>query len=234
MSSGEGRDSWLKSQAKRSLYALASQRALVRAGDSRRQEFALTFDDGPDPATTSQVLRILGRYGVRGTFFLVGNRVVQNAALVKAISQEGHEIGSHSHTHPHFERLTLLQAWRETITARSVVEEITGQSCRLFRPPFGKLAIQSLLPAWLQGQCVVMWTVDLKDYRAYDAAEIETRAAAHKFINGDIILYHGLNEAAVRALPRVIEAAQWRGRAGVSVSRLMRRLGPALTPDSQD
>jgi peptidoglycan-N-acetylglucosamine deacetylase len=211
----------VRSLVKRALFASVPRRRLVLTGDSRRPEFALTFDDGPDPATTRAVLATLRRHDVQATFFLVGNRAEQYPDLVKAIFEEGHEIGSHSHTHPYFHRLSLAQAAREIAVARSILEDITGHTCRLFRPPFGKLSVQSLVPAWLYQQCVVMWTVDLKDYRAKEAAEIENRAATQRFVNGDIILYHGLNPAGIAALPSVIEAAKAEVRRGVSVSRMV-------------
>jgi hypothetical protein len=65
-----------------------------------------------------------------------------------------------------------------------------------------------------------MWTVDLKDYEAKEAAEIENSVVSQRFVNGDIILYHGLNLASVTALPSVIEAAKSGGRTGVTISRL--------------
>jgi peptidoglycan/xylan/chitin deacetylase (PgdA/CDA1 family) len=219
-SPSDNRISSLRSLAKRALFALVPRRGLLKKGNSGRPEFALTFDDGPSPVTTRAVLATLRRYSVQATFFLIGNRAAQYPDLVKAIFEEGHEIGSHSHTHPYFHRLSASQAARESAVAQSVLEGITGQTCRLFRPPFGKLSIQSLLQPWLHRQCVVMWTVDLKDYKAKEAVEIENKAVSQRFVNGDIILYHGLHQASVAALPSVIEAAKAEGRTGVTVSDL--------------
>ena len=104
--------------------------------------------------------------------------------------------------------------------ARWVLDRILGEKCRLFRPPHGKLSLRSLIPAWMAGQQVVMWNVDLKDYRA-STGEVETQLARTSFSSGDIILYHGTNEAALNALPRVIEAAIDKGRQAVTISELM-------------
>ena len=210
-----------RSFAQTALFASVPRRYLIASGDSRRPQFALTFDDGPDPATTRAVLGTLRRYDVRATFFLVGNRAEQYPDLAKEIVEEGHEIGSHSYSHPYFDRLSLAQADHEIAVAQSVLEDITGQACRLFRPPFGKLSVQSLLPAWLHKQCVVLWTVDLKDYSATEAAEIKNKVSTRRLVNGDIILYHGLNLASVEALPSVIQAAKAEGRTGVPVSCLV-------------
>jgi peptidoglycan/xylan/chitin deacetylase (PgdA/CDA1 family) len=217
----DDRISPVRSLVKRALFTLVPRRGLVSSGDSWRPEFALTFDDGPHPGSTPAVLRALHRHGVQATFFLVGNRAEQYPDLVRAIFEEGHEIGCHSHTHPYLHRLSLTQAAREIAAGRHVLEDITGRACRLFRPPFGNISIQSLLPAWLQAQRVVMWTVDLKDYRAKHAVEIEKTVAAQQFENGDIILYHDLDGPSVEALPSVIKAAKAEGRTGISVSRMM-------------
>jgi peptidoglycan/xylan/chitin deacetylase (PgdA/CDA1 family) len=210
-----------RSLAKATLFASVPRRYLIANGNSRLPQFALTFDDGPDPATTRAVLATLRKHGVRATFFLVGNRAQQYPDLAKEIVEEGHEIGSHSYSHPYFDRLSLAQAAREIAVAKTVLEDVTGQECRLFRPPFGKLSAQSLLPAWLHKQRVVLWTVDLKDYRATEAAEIKNKATAQRLVNGDIILYHGLNLASIEALPAVIQAAKAQGRMGVPVSSLV-------------
>ena len=211
--------------AKRILFASVPRSRLVRSGDLKRPEFALTFDDGPDPATTPAVLATLRRHEVRATFFLIGNRAEQYPELLRRIIEDGHEVGSHSYSHPYFNRLSALEAIREIAVSQSVLENLTGQTCRLFRPPFGKLSLRTLLPAWLHKQRVIMWTVDLKDYRAKDPAEIESRVRDHRFVNGDIILYHGLNQASLAALSSVIEVASAGGRKGVPVSYLMRSTG---------
>jgi peptidoglycan/xylan/chitin deacetylase (PgdA/CDA1 family) len=213
--------------AKRILFASVPRSRLVRSGDAKRPEFALTFDDGPDPASTPAVLATLRRHEVRATFFLIGNRAEQYPELLRRIMEDGHEVGSHSYSHPYFNRLSAFEAIREIAVSQSVLENLTGQACPLFRPPFGKLSLRTLLPAWLHKQCVIMWTVDLKDYRAKDPAEIESRVRDHRFVNGDIILYHGLTQASLAALSSVIEAAAAGGRKGVPVSYLMRPAGSA-------
>ncbi len=103
----------------------------------------------------------------------------------------------------------------------AVLSRILGKKCRLFRPPFGKLSPRSLIPAWAAGQRVVMWSVDLKDYRA-QPGEVEAKLARTPLSSGDIILYHGFNDVALKALPRVIEAAMDKRRKAVTISELIR------------
>lgn len=194
---------------------------LVSKGNPGGCRIALTFDDGPSPATTPIALEILHQYGVKATFFLVGNRAEQFPELVQSIVNEGHEVGSHSHTHPYFSRLSMAQAASEVATARATLERISGVPCQLFRPPFGELRVQSLIPAWRQKQTVVSWSVDLKDYAAKEPSIIRDRVAKQRFTNGDIILYHAMSPTSLSALPAVIEAASAGGRKGVRVSELL-------------
>ena len=103
-----------------------------------------------------------------------------------------------------------------------VLDRILGEECKLFRPPHGKLSLRSLIPAWAASQTVVMWNVDLKDYRA-STGEVEAQLDRTTFSSGDIVLYHGINEAALRALPRVIKATLDKGRKAVTISELIRQ-----------
>ena len=159
---------------------------------------------------------------MKATFFVVGGAAEQYPELVRRMRKEGHEVGSHSYSHPYFNRLSWSGAIREIGMTRSVLNCILGEKCKLFRPPHGKLSLRSLIPAWAAGQQVVMWNVDLKDYRAA-TGEVEAQVDRTSFASGDIILYHGTNEPALRALPRVIEAALGNRRAAVTISELMQR-----------
>ena len=104
---------------------------------------------------------------------------------------------------------------------RWVLDRILGEKCKLFRPPHGRLSLRSLIPAWAAGQQVVMWNIDLKDYRA-SAGEVEAQLERTSISSGDIILYHGVNEASLKALPYVIKAARAKGREAVTISELIR------------
>jgi peptidoglycan/xylan/chitin deacetylase (PgdA/CDA1 family) len=190
-------------------------------GTGRRREIALTFDDGPHPVFTPQVLDLLRAHGARATFFLVGERVAAEPALAARIQQEGHEVASHSYSHPDFGRLSLRDGVAEVRRGQDVIRSAVGQAPRLFRPPEGKLCRASMLGAWRLGLSIIMWSVDLKDYRAQQAEEITDRLVVESLRDGDIVLYHGSSAASVAALPRVLEAGALGGRALVTVSRLL-------------
>jgi peptidoglycan/xylan/chitin deacetylase (PgdA/CDA1 family)/nucleoside-diphosphate-sugar epimerase len=205
---------------KRALFGAVPNSQLLEHGSRDRPQIAITVDDGPDPVHTPRMLDIFRDHGVKATFFVVGGAAEQYPELVLRMRKEGHEVGSHSYSHPYFNRLSWTGAIREIGMTRWVLDRILGEKCKLFRPPHGKLSLRSLIPAWAAGQQVVMWNVDLKDYRAA-AGDVEAQLDRTSFASGDIILYHGINEPALRALPRVIEAALGKNRALVTISELM-------------
>ena len=205
--------------AKKVLFSAVPGRQLLVHGNRNKAQIALTIDDGPDPVHTPRILDICRDYAVKATFFVVGGAAEQYPEIVLRMKKEGHDVGSHSYSHPYFNRLSWSGAIREISMTRWVLNRILGEECKLFRPPHGKLSLRSLLPAWASGQQVVMWNVDLKDYRA-SAGDVEAQLNQISLSPGDIILYHGISEPALRALPRVIEAALGKGREAVTVSEL--------------
>ena len=206
---------------KKALFGAVPARQLLEHGDPCRAQIALTIDDGPDPVYTPRILDIFRDHAVKATFFVVGGAAEQYPDIVLRMKKEGHDVGNHSYSHPYFHRLSWSGAIQEIRMTRSVLNRILGEECKLFRPPHGKLALRSLLPAWASGQQVVMWNVDLKDYCA-SAGEVEAKLDRTSFSSGDIILYHGVREAALQALPRVIQAAREHGREAVTISTLVR------------
>lgn len=206
---------------KKALFSTVPGQQLLEHGDRNRPQIALTVDDGPDPVYTPRILDIFRDHAVKATFFVVGGAAEQYPDLVMRMKKEGHEVGSHSYSHPYFHRLSWTGAVREIRMTRWVLDRILGEECKLFRPPHGKLSLRSLIPAWAAGQQVVMWNIDLRDYRA-SAGEVEAQLERTSISSGDIILYHGVNEASLKALPHVIKAALAKGREAVTISELTR------------
>jgi nucleoside-diphosphate-sugar epimerase/peptidoglycan/xylan/chitin deacetylase (PgdA/CDA1 family) len=219
--SANGHNPKARTLLKKALFGLVPGRQLLVHGNRDRAQIAITVDDGPDPVYTPQILDILRDHDAKATFFVVGGAAEQYPDLVKRMQKEGHEVGSHSYSHPYFNQLSWSGAAQEITMTRWVLDRILGERCRLFRPPHGKLSLRSLIPAWAAGQRVVMWNVDLKDYRA-STGDVEAQLDRTSFSSGDIILYHGINDAALTALPRVIEAARENGRETVTISHLNR------------
>jgi peptidoglycan/xylan/chitin deacetylase (PgdA/CDA1 family)/nucleoside-diphosphate-sugar epimerase len=205
---------------KKALFRAVPNKQLLEHGNRNRPQIALTIDDGPDPANTPRMLDIFREHAVKATFFVVAGAAEQYPELVLRMKKEGHEVGSHSYSHPYFNKLSWSGAIQEIGMSRWVLRRILGEECKLFRPPHGKLSLRSLIPAWLAGQQVVMWNVDLKDYRAL-TGEVEAQLDRTSLSAGDIILYHGVSQPSLKALPRVIEAALGKSREAVTISELM-------------
>jgi peptidoglycan/xylan/chitin deacetylase (PgdA/CDA1 family) len=218
----DGHQSKGRALIKKMLFAVLPSKQLLDHGNRDRAQIALTIDDGPDPVYTPRILDIFRDHAVKATFFVVGGPAEQYPDIVVRMKKEGHDVGSHSYSHPHFNRLSWTGAIREIRMTQRVLDRILGEECKLFRPPHGKLSLRSLIPAWAASQTVVMWNVDLKDYRA-STGEVEAQLDRTTFSSGDIVLYHGINEAALRALPRVIKATLDKGRKAVTISELIRQ-----------
>src|SRR5262245_21137741 len=103
----------------------------------RARTIALTFDDGPNPAATPQLLDLLERYDARGTFFLIGRHVRACPGLVAVIAARGHGIGNHTDTHPNLVWQSRRRILDELERCDRSIAEATGQRPRIMRPPFG-------------------------------------------------------------------------------------------------
>ena len=109
---------------------------VVRRFGNQKDSLCLTFDDGPDPNWTSEILDVLKREGVKATFFVIGQQAQQNPGLVGRIWDEGHELGNHTFTHPNLTFAGPERTLLEITTTQRVIEAITGHTTSLFRPPY--------------------------------------------------------------------------------------------------
>jgi peptidoglycan/xylan/chitin deacetylase (PgdA/CDA1 family) len=147
---------------------------------------ALTFDDGPDPEWTPQVLDALGRLGMRATFFLVGERAARHPGLVARIVAEGHEAGSHSWDHPSLPELAPAAVAEQIARTRAA---LGAADAHLMRPPYGHQSLATWRQARAAGYRVVMWNVAGGDWRADDGETLAARIAAAAG-PGAIVLLH--------------------------------------------
>ena len=104
---------------------------------SGKKLIALTFDDGPHPRYTNQILDVLGAYGVKATFFEVGENVRYYSETAQRVAREGHEVGNHTNTHPHLKGIDSASLRREVELCDNAIESVTGKKTKLFRPPEG-------------------------------------------------------------------------------------------------
>lgn len=166
----------------------------------------LTFDDGPDLSTTRPILAILRQYGVKATFFLIGERVLRHPELAEEIAREGHVIGVHGFEHKALAGLSASQVRRDLEEARDAVVRVTGVTPYLYRPPLGALDHTQVSEATKLGMRVTMWTnIGGADLGAASAEEVTARTVSAANDGGIIMLHEGLQHT-VEALPSLIEA----------------------------
>jgi peptidoglycan/xylan/chitin deacetylase (PgdA/CDA1 family) len=184
---------------------------------------ALTFDDGPSPVFTPQVLRILQQYKVHATFFCIGEWVQLYPGLVEQTFRAGNAIGDHTWSHPDLTKLSPYAIRWQLSSASIAIKHAIGSPPILFRPPYGatNAAVESL--ASQMGLLQIMWTIDPRDWSLPGVAAIVNIVLSHA-MNGSIILMHdggGDRSQTVRALPQIISALQQRGFTFVTVPQLL-------------
>jgi peptidoglycan/xylan/chitin deacetylase (PgdA/CDA1 family) len=141
----------------------------------RPTELALTFDDGPNPAWTPQLLDILAKHHVRATFFLVGRYAQAQRELVRRMVDAGHLIGNHSWSHPNLALTSAARVRNELRQTSETLEQITGQPVRFFRPPFGGRRPLVLQTARLFGLTPVTWNAMTTDWSEPSSEKIAQR-----------------------------------------------------------
>ena len=182
-----------------------------------RKVVALTFDDGPNPATTNQALDTLSKYGIKATFFVLGKNVSGNEEILKRMKADGHVIGNHSWSHPILSQLSLDEAKKQITDTEDVLTKVLGSSSKLMRPPYGAITddIRNSLDL-----SFIMWDVDSLDWKNKNEASILTEIQ-REVKNGSIILMHDIHAETVNALPKVIDYLKGQGYDFVTIPDLL-------------
>ncbi|UOF91591.1 polysaccharide deacetylase family protein [Fodinisporobacter ferrooxydans] len=157
-------------------------------GGERR--IALTFDDGPDPRFTPELLTILRTFGVTATFFVIGQKALQYPELLRQINEEGHEIGIHGFSHTHAWYLTPVRTFREFRDTADAIERITGTRPTSYRPPWGMFNLFTKWAGTAVGATPVLWNISTYDWRKGDQTALIVRTIVKKVCPGSVILLH--------------------------------------------
>lgn len=197
-----------------------------------RKVVALTFDDGPYPPYTDQILDILKEYQVPATFFVIGQNAAKHPDLVRRIVREGHQVGNHSYHH-----IDLLKADRNVLAEEidrtsQVIRDITGQSPNFVRPPHGFRDPVVMEAMRERGLTVVEWSVMSRDWTNPGVETIVNRTVS-KVRNGSVVLLHdgdGVAQDAsraqsVEATRRIIQELQAQGYTFVTVDEIVAKPG---------
>ncbi len=176
----------------------------------------LTFDDGPIPEVTPQVLEILERYGVRATFFMVGENIDKHPEVFHQVVAAGHSIGNHTYNHlkgwrtPYKDYMANVAKWEEA-AARNYPQGYPAPVLNRFRPPYGKATLRQRIALHKLGYRLIYWDILTRDYEATRMPDEMFRQIRRHVRPGSIINFHDSlksNERMLQVLPRVIEFLQ--------------------------
>ncbi len=182
---------------------------------------AMTFDDGPSPTLTPRLLDILKEKGVKATFFVIGQNVLQAPQIVARAAQEGHEIGNHSWSHPAFTKISTQRVEEEIEKTSQAIFQAIGKKPTLLRPPYG--AMNARLGRMIEKNdqlTIIFWSVDPLDWKSPGPKIVAQRLIAGAK-PGAILLSHDIKAGTIQAIPTVIDELKSKGYQFVTVSELI-------------
>ena len=201
--------------------AASTQRVLPVYSVEREGKYvSLTFDAAWGNEDTQQLIDILDRYGVKATFFVVGDWVDKYPESVSALHEAGHQVMNHSLKHPHMTKLSAQQIAAEVKACSDKIQAVTGVRPDLFRCPYGEYDDNVISTIQGMGVTCVQWDVDSLDWKELSAGEICRRVTA-RVKPGSIVLFHNAGLHTPEALPDIIEYLQAQGYAIVPVGELL-------------
>ena len=198
---------------------------LIYRVETNEKIIAITFDDGPHPIYTPEILDILDKYGIKGTFFMIGSQMDKYPDIVRDVIKRGNVLGNHTYHHPadlknkqESEVMAELKQWDQTM------ETISGQKTTLFRPPRGFIAGKILTAAENNGASTIMWTI-CADNRNASTPELMCKRVENNINPGGIILLHdGISKSRwmdVKATELIIESLSAKGYQFVTIPELI-------------
>ena len=187
---------------------------------------ALTFDDGPWPETTAQILDVLEANGAKATFFTIGEQISYNTDLVQREHDEGHAVASHNWSHGDVSKMSGSAIRGMKAKVDKALYPVIGITARYDRVPYG------LYPDMIDAKAgwpLIQWSVDPEDWRLRDAGKV-TDFVLENVQPGDIILLHDSLEPSVDAALRIVDALQQQGYTFLTVRELLEKAG--VTPEA--
>ncbi|WP_082063197.1 polysaccharide deacetylase family protein [Paenibacillus sp. IHBB 10380] len=159
--------------------------------ETMEKKIYLTFDDGPDPLYTPQILDILRENGVKATFFLIGEKVLKYPELVKLIYSEGHAIGNHTYTHPFLVLCDESKIKEEIEMTEAAIRSVIGDGTSLFRPPYGLVNEKVVHYISELEYQIIMWSKELEIFDwSLPGVDNMINLVLEKWERGSILLFH--------------------------------------------
>lgn len=206
--------------------ALQAQNRFLYYGNPYVPEVALTFDDGPNPYYTPQVLAVLQQYNVKATFFCIGRQVAAYPYLVKQEYAAGNLIGNHSWSHPNLALLSSDDISTQINSTSDAIQQAIGVRPTFFRPPYGVINANVLTQANLLKLTTIIWNDEARDWTT-PGVDVITSRILNLAGDGAIILLHdggGNRSQTVAALPTIITSLQASGFKLVTLQQMVHDL----------
>ena len=210
-----------RSSPKRQQVSLTATMTVTEDNAAQQEEeirrIAITFDDGPHPTYTEQLLDGLKERGVHATFFVTGEHASLHPDIIRRMQEEGHLIGNHTYSHMQLRSSNQDKFREELIRTNQVIKEITGEDTIYVRPPYGswdKSFEQEL------NMIPVLWTIDPLDWCSSDASCVVSRVTV-KAKENDIILMHDYYDTSVEAALEIVVELTEEGYTFVTVEEIL-------------
>ena len=196
---------------------------VYKSKSNEEKKIALTFDDGPHPKKTQEIIKVLEKYGVKATFFVVGVNVKNYPRAMQALVDSGYEIGNHTYSHKLLKNADKARIKDEIEKTEIEIIKNGSEKTKLIRPPCGEYN-ENLIDISLENDYkIVLWNIDTRDWAHTKKNDIAKNVLS-KIKGGDIILFHdyisGKNDT-VEALELIIPSLLEQGYEFVSVSELL-------------
>ncbi len=197
--------------------------------DPNKPMVALTFDDGPG-AYTPQVLDALEKYGVRATFFMVGENLAPSKAdTLKRMIDLGCELGSHTTDHTNLHNVSTSVGVKKITDVMDEIKDLTGgYECSVYRPPYGNYTKDIVNTLAAEGKYAINWSIDTLDWKNRDVSWV-TEQATTGISDGDIILMHDIHKTTVDSVDGIIKSLLNQGFQIVTVSEMMEIRGTVVS-----
>ncbi|MCX6281286.1 MAG: polysaccharide deacetylase family protein [Bacteroidetes bacterium] len=194
---------------------------VLSSGNTEKKNLTLTFDDGPEAATTPGILEILKKFKIRAAFFVIGKKIAGNEDLLKKLDSDGHIIGNHSWAHSNLWDFNSSVRIADDLERNIMeVERVTGKRMKLFRPPYG--VINPMVAKAIDNTevTVVAWSL-----RSFDTTAVNPVTLLDKIVKnakpGDILLFHDSCALTAGILEKIIVSLQERGYVFIPLDEML-------------
>ncbi len=188
--------------------------------ETPEKKVAVTFNCAWEAEDIPEILSVLEKYEAKASFFILGQWAKDNPSEVKMIAEAGHEIGTHSNTHPDMAKISMNEAREELSRSCEYIEKAGGGKPKLFRAPSGSYSSELIKTASEMGFMTIQWDVDSRDWKDKTAEEM-IESVTKNVGKGSIILFHSGKKNTLEALPQIFEILKNGGYEFVKVSDLI-------------